>query len=143
MAGIINRNIIYMHMLAWIKFILWFNNETLYLFTWGNMFRLYLLFIKTRTKITLVVMIPMESPSKQMNLVTFSNAIRVDGISNLFQTLSLLHDTFHTGVGWMMISFGMILTFTYMSTKKWQLAKMIDKFSFKGIQLWKILKFPN
>ena len=95
------------------------------------MFRLYLLFIKTRTKITLVVMIPMESPNKQMNLVAFSNAIRVDGISNLFQTLSLLHDTFHTGVGWIIISFGMISAFTYISTKRITIGKNDEQIKFQ------------
>ena len=54
--------------------------------------------------IKFVVIIPIESPNKQMNLVAFSNAIKVDGISKLFQTLSLLQDTFQIGVGWMMMS---------------------------------------
>ena len=79
-----------------------------FLFTWGKIFRLYLLFINTRTNMTLVIIIAIESNSKQTNLETFSNATRVDGNSKLCQTLSLWQETFHTGFGSITISFGMI-----------------------------------
>ena len=82
-----------------------------FLFTWGKIFRLYLLFINTRTNMTLVIIIAIESNNKQTNLETFSNATRVDGNSKLCQTLSLWQETFHTGFGSITISFGMIRIF--------------------------------
>ena len=86
-----------------------------FLFTWGKIFRLYLLFINTRTNMTLVIIIAIESNNKQTNLETFSNATRVDGNSKPCQTLSLWHDTFHTGFGSITISFGMIGIFLFES----------------------------
>ena len=94
-----------------------------FLFTWGKIFRLYLLFINTRTNMTLVIIIAIESNNKQTNLETFSNATRVDGNSKPCQTLSLWQDTFHTGFGSITISFGMIGIFLFnLNVKMYQVS---------------------
>ena len=56
----------------------------------------------------LVAIVPRDSTNRQTNLAMFSTAITVEGISRLFHTLSLRQDTFHTGVGCMTMSFGMV-----------------------------------
>ena len=118
-----------------------YGNKIGWFLTWGNMFLLYLLFIKTRTNIILLVMIPMERPSKHVNLIAFSNAMRVDGISKLFHTLSLLHDTFHTGVGRIITSFGMILFYSLQNNwSNWEkFSKHQNNVTEKFIWLFRII----